>query len=201
MAEEQKNNSFFSGKLIASVATAVLVGGSLAALYTYGKFEDKSPVVEQNPPVEVQPGDTTTKTPDEIPQQEVAIYLLNDDLEVSPQTVSIKQTNNPQDTLTSSFNYLLTNELTDSAIPNQTQLKELTVEGDGIHIDLSSQFTEGGGSASMIGRLGQIVYTATSLDNNAPVWISIDGEPLEVLGGEGLMVDQPMTRELFEQSF
>ena len=77
----------------------------------------------------------------------------------------------------------------------------MRVQPDGVYVDLSAEFEQGGGSAVMMGRLGQVVYTATSLEPSSAIWISVAGEPLEVLGGEGLIVDQPMTRELFDQNF
>ncbi|MBS0016144.1 MAG: GerMN domain-containing protein [Arthrospira sp. SH-MAG29] len=117
-------------------------------------------------------------------------------------TVSADQ---PHTILAAAFDHLLSgpqeaNQY--SEIPPGTQLLNLTATQDGaIAIDLSTEFTTGGGSASMIGRLGQVVYTATSLDPLAPVRISVNGLPLEVLGGEGLEISQPITRQQFEQDF
>ncbi|WP_322742659.1 GerMN domain-containing protein [Synechocystis salina] len=88
-----------------------------------------------------------------------------------------------------------------SAIPPNTRLLSLTKTAGGINVDLSVQFTEGGGSQSMIARLGQIVYTATSTDPNLPVRLLVEGDPLTVLGGEGVMISQPITRKQFETDF
>ncbi len=53
----------------------------------------------------------------------------------------------------------------------------------------------------MAGRLAQILYTATTLEPDAPVWLSVEGKPLEVLGGEGLLLEQPLSRDRFEKDF
>ena len=93
------------------------------------------------------------------------------------------------------------NSPTNTAIPSGTQLLSLKINTKGVYLDLSAPFTEGGGSESMAGRLGQILYTASSLDPNMPVWISVEGKPLETLGGEGLMIEQPITRQWFKENF
>jgi spore germination protein GerM len=88
-----------------------------------------------------------------------------------------------------------------STIPVGTRLLSANVKTDGIHLNLSKEFTRGFGATSMIGRLGQIIYTATSQNPDAPVWISVEGKPLETLGDVGVEIRQPITRQLYDQDF
>ncbi|ASC74047.1 uncharacterized protein XM38_050210 [Halomicronema hongdechloris C2206] len=126
-------------------------------------------------------------------------------LALSPQSISLPAEAAATAKLQAAFEALLKGAATDtegvSTIPAGTTLRRLSVEADGIHVDLSAEFQQGGGSFSMRGRLGQIIYTATTLDPDASVWISVQGEPLTLLGGEGLEVQQPMTRESYQAAF
>ena len=88
-----------------------------------------------------------------------------------------------------------------TTIPKATKLRSVAVREDGIHVDLSQSFQTGGGTTSMTARVAQVLYTATSIDPNASVWLSVEGKSLESLGGEGLLLEQPMTRKRFEQDF
>ena len=56
----------------------------------------------------------------------------------------------------------------------------------------------------MIMRVAQVLYTATSVDPETPVFLEIAGQPIDVdhpLGGEGLILEQPTSRAQFIQAF
>ena len=81
-----------------------------------------------------------------------------------------------------------------SAVPEGTQLLDLKI-ADGIaRVDLTSEFESGGGSASMQMRLAQVVYTITQFPTVKGVFFSLDGDPIDILGGEGIIIDHPLTR-------
>ena len=120
-----------------------------------------------------------------------------------PQPVQIAATQ-PNQVLETAFQSLLAGptEGTDSTtIPQGTKLLGLKVENNEVHVNLSEDFTSGGGSTSMIGRVGQVVYTATTLNPNAKVYIEVNGKQLDVLGGEGVELEQPLTRESFKKNY
>jgi spore germination protein GerM len=144
------------------------------------------------------------------PVGKVKVFWLDDKdgkkIKISPQERIARST--PQDA-----NGLVKESLTDllasvgkegkqtSTIPSGTKLISSNLKQDGLHIDLSKEFTQGGGSTSMQGRVAQIVYTATNQNPETPVWISVEGKQLETLGGEGVEIKQPLTRQDFQQDF
>lgn len=79
-------------------------------------------------------------------------------------------------------------------IPAGTRLRGLTVREGVATVDLSEAVGSGGGSASMQGRLWQIVYTGTSHPAARQVRLIIEGEERQALGGEGLLIDRPIAR-------
>lgn len=158
-------------------------------------------------------GITKPTTPSVAQNQEstVKIWRLDDDGKKTflvPQERKDTQasTTNPETRLQRSMSNLLASagkpdgKLT-STIPVGTKLLSAKVKSDGIHVDLSKEFTQGFGATSMIGRLGQVIYTATAQNPDAPVWITVEGKKLEVLGDVGVEIRQPITRQTYNQDF
>jgi spore germination protein GerM len=198
-----RSSGFITGIIIAIV---VIGGGTLLAQWALNTLKSS----EQ--PNHVNTTDViTAPSPSEdnptIPNVKVQVFWLtikDNQINLAPIDITIDQNDRPQDSLKSAFERLLAgsnNPDYASEIPTGTKLLDLKVVGDNVYLDLSKEFTTGGGSASMTGRLAQVIYTATSLNPNAQVWLNVEGKALDVLGGEGLMVDQPMTRQIFEENF
>ncbi len=88
-----------------------------------------------------------------------------------------------------------------TSIPAGTELLGYTVDntraqGPGrATLDLSADFEAGGGSFSMMGRLAQLVYTATQFAEIDEVEFQIEGEPVAVFSAEGIVLDGPQTRD------
>lgn len=114
--------------------------------------------------------------------------------------IALSRDEAPTDSLTTAIETLLDGEES-TAIPSGTELLSLKVEGEDVYIDLSGRFTEGGGTSSMAARMGQVIYTTNTVQPDAQIWLSVDGELLDMIGGEGLIVDQPLTEERFARDF
>jgi hypothetical protein len=82
----------------------------------------------------------------------------------------------------------------ETAIPRGTRLLGLDIDGGIATVDLTSEFESGGGSLSMQMRLAQVVYTLTQFPTVKSVLFRLDGEPVDVFSGEGIVLDKPVTR-------
>jgi spore germination protein GerM len=82
-----------------------------------------------------------------------------------------------------------------SEIPKGTQLLGLTEDRDTVTINLSKQFTSGGGSTSMEQRFEELKQTVFSIDSSHKINLDVEGKPLELLGGEGLEVQDALKRQ------
>jgi hypothetical protein len=81
-----------------------------------------------------------------------------------------------------------------SAVPKGTRLLGISVDGTVATVDLSGEFESGGGSLSMTARVAQVVYTMTQFKTIRAVEFMLDGERVDTIGGEGVIVEDPQRR-------
>lgn len=156
---------------------------------------------------------TTAQTPVfPIPQQQIQpqIYWLDvvdNQLQLRPQRIMLDPNLTVQEQLQISLQLLLERSAKphdwSSAIPAGTKLLAMSQQGNQVYVDLSLEFGQGGGSGSMIYRVAQVLYSVTSLLPEAQLYLSIEGQILDEshpLGGEGLLLPAPMTRQQFDRS-
>jgi hypothetical protein len=85
-----------------------------------------------------------------------------------------------------------------TAIPAGTRLLGIAIKKGVATVDLTSDYQSGGGSLSMQARLGQVVYTLTQFPTVRRVRFHLDGEPVNVFSGEGIVLDHPVGRKDYE---
>lgn len=203
MTKQQRVNHIPLG-VIAGLSAAAMAAGGVAAWWTWDSANSPPTPRISTTPQTLPSSPSLARPPIE---QTAQIYWLKnagDRLELVPNPVTVAA-DQPNAVLETAFNALLAGRPTDTAlsstIPQGTKLRGVKMQNDGIHVDLSEEFTTGGGSASMTSRVAQVLYTATSLQPTAKVWIDVEGKPLEILGGEGLELEQPLTRQSFKENF
>lgn len=86
-----------------------------------------------------------------------------------------------------------------SAVPAGTVLNDVALSAGTATVDVSRAYESGGGTLSMGLRLAQVVYTATQFPTVQRVVFRLDGQPVTVFSGEGIVIDHPATRAQFEE--
>ena len=85
-----------------------------------------------------------------------------------------------------------------SEIPQSTKLLSIRESSNSIMIDLSSEFESGGGAESTYMRIKQIIKTVNSY-SSTPTYLYINGKQANVVGGEGVMLKQPLNERSLDE--
>lgn len=81
-----------------------------------------------------------------------------------------------------------------SEIPAETGIIAIIEDVDKNIIDLTSTFNTGGGTESIYNKLHQLINTVEA-NTDKPTYLFIDGQLIEVFGGEGIMITQPLSKD------
>ena len=80
-----------------------------------------------------------------------------------------------------------------SEIPANVDLISVnSIKDNGLAVDLSSNFGNGGGTQSIENRVKQLSKTIKSFAPNKSVYLYINGKEVEYLGGDGVFIKQPL---------
>ena len=177
-------------------AVVALVLGALVVAGCDGGGEEAGRVDTTPTPTSTSTDGTTTPA-----QSSVAVYFLRDG-KVSPVRRTVAATPAvARAAITALLQGPTEEESTDglsSAIPEGTELRDIALSDSVATVDLGGSFDDGGGSASMLGRVAQVVATLTRFPSVERVAFRVDGEPVETIGGEGVVVDPPLGRAAIE---
>lgn len=156
---------------------------------------------------------TNKKIPDEIIQNQdngdnkiekkVYTYFLKETQsgKVSFLAIETKVDNN-DDTLKSAIEALLEGPGEENKkngfyteIPSGTKLLNIKETDKYIIINLNDKFQYGGGTDSIYNRLKQLIKTVSQTKINKDIYLYINGKQADVIGGEGVIIKQPLTQE------
>jgi hypothetical protein len=82
-------------------------------------------------------------------------------------------------------------------VPFGTTLNDLTIAGGVATVDLSDEYDDGGGSATMLARLGQLSFTLTEFPEIDSVELELDGVPVDVFSSEGIDISDGLDPDFF----
>jgi Immunoglobulin-like domain of bacterial spore germination/Sporulation and spore germination/S-layer homology domain len=82
-------------------------------------------------------------------------------------------------------------------IPFGTTLNDVAVAGGVATVDLSTEFDDGGGSATMFARLAQLTFTLVEFDAVDEVQLELDGTPVDTFSSEGIEIGDGLDAAYF----
>ncbi len=84
-------------------------------------------------------------------------------------------------------------------IPKGTKLLSIKDSGNDVIVNLSSDFQYGGGADSIYSRMKQLIKTVLVNAPGKNVYLYLDGKQADVIGGEGLMITQPLSENSLDE--
>ncbi len=201
--EKTKYKSEVPSPVIFGIAGSILVLVGGASYWGWDLLVSSNTFLDQI----VFPTARLEKSSGERMSDSVLVYWLSGEtgaLEMVSRPVTVESSAHPQDMIEGALRRLLAginNEEVSSTIPPGTKLNSVRLGPEGIFVDLSPEFAQEGERESLTLRLGQILYTATSLNPESQVWFEVDGQALEEIGNEKIAIEQPLTRERFQTNF
>ena len=85
-----------------------------------------------------------------------------------------------------------------SEVPKTTKLLSVKQTGNKVIIDFSSDFQYGGGTDSVYSRIMQLIKTSLANTKGKQIYLYLDGKQANVIGGEGIMISQPLSEKSLE---
>lgn len=132
------------------------------------------------------------------PSTIVNIYLVKYDKRGKPIIVPVKRKVMKQYLFRNTLNALLAGPSENekkkgviSEIPRRTQLLNVESYDNMLIINLTQNFEAGGGTESVTTRLSQLAHTVSDM-TDMPVYLYLNGKEVSVLGGDGILVKQPI---------
>lgn len=188
------------------VALAVLVIGTLGFV-KIAFFTAPNEPVQQEPPQQEQTQQQEEKS-DDVPKSYISIYFIGQNANKEEVYKVVKReydADKGETKLKDSIENLLKGPTDEekakgiySEIPQGTKLLSLEETPTKIIVNLSGDFEQGGGTDGLYKRLYQLIKTAnknTVLD----VYLYINGKKADVIGGEGIMLNQPLNSKSLDE--
>lgn len=183
---------------VAMVATSVFLGLKLLAP---GDTTTEIPGEVKEPPVATKPVETPDEQEPQKPKEYVNIVFIGQNDNHEEVYKIVKREYDP-DIDGSKIKYAISSLILGpkqgekskgvySEIPGGTEIISVQERPDKVVINLSSQFEYGGGTDSVYKRLYQLIKTARK-NTEKPVYLYINGKQADVIGGDGIMITQPL---------
>lgn len=194
------NQNIFLGVIaVAMVAASVFIGLKLLGPGDTGT--DIPGAQEQEPPVAVKPAEIPETPETEKPKEYVNVVFIGQN-ENHEEVYKIVKREYAPDIDGSKIKYAINTLVLGpkagekakgiyTEIPSGTEVINVQERPDKVIINLSSNFEYGGGTDSVYKRLYQLIKTARK-NTEKPVYLYLDGKQADVIGGDGIMITQPL---------